>query len=154
MSATIRPWSRSIRRLLTCPPSVRRTRPGLEMLEDRIAPAGIVNGDFAISDPTNPGYGWTTKGNASIANGQGILDEGTTVQTQFSQTFTIAPGTTTLQFTIVASNLVTNGPNNPPDAFEAALLNTQTDQPLVGPPTGLSNTDSFLNIQQTGEVYY
>ena len=27
-------------------------------------------------------------------------------------------------------------------------------QPLVGPPTGLSNTDSFLNIQQTGEVFY
>jgi len=131
-----------------------RRRLFIEQLEDRLAPAGIINGDFAMSNPSDPDYGWTTRGSASIANGEGILDEGTTVQTEFSQTFTIAPGTTTLQFTIVASNLVTNGPNNPPDAFEAALLNTQTDQPLVGPPTGLANTDSFLNIQQTGEVFY
>jgi hypothetical protein len=126
----------------------------LERLEDRIAPAGIVNGDFSVSNPADPGYGWTTLGNASIANNNGILDEGTAVQTEFSQTFTIAPGTQVLRFTIVSSNLVTNGTNNPPDAFEAALLNATTMDPLVGPPTGLSNTDSFLNIQQTGEVFY
>ena len=57
-------------------------------------------------------------------------------------------------FTIVASNLVSNGPSSPPDAFEAALLDATTMQPLVGPPTGLANTDAFLNIQQTGQVYY
>ncbi len=126
----------------------------LEQLENRIARSGLVNGDFSISNPSDPNYGWTTQGNATIANGEGILNEGTTVQTGFSQSFTIAPGTTELQFTIVASDLVANGALNPPDAFEAALLNSQTDQPLVGPPTGLSNTDAFLNIQQTGEVYY
>src|SRR5262249_24110885 len=49
---------------------------------------------------------------------------------------------------------VSNGSANPPDAFEAALLNSQTNLPLVGPPTGLSSTDAFLNIQQTGQVYY
>ncbi|MFI5453883.1 MAG: Ig-like domain-containing protein [Isosphaerales bacterium] len=131
-----------------------RRRVFLEQLEDRVVPSGIVNGDFSISNPSDPNYGWTTRGNATIANGEGILNEGTIVQTEFSQSFTIAPGTTTLQFTIVASSLVTNGISNPPDAFEAALLNTQTNQPLVGPPTGLANTDSFLNIQQTGEVFY
>ncbi len=59
-----------------------------------------------------------------------------------------------LRFTIVASDLVNNGQSNPPDAFEAALLNATTLDPLVGPPTGLTKTDSFLNIQQTGQVFY
>lgn len=131
-----------------------RRRIVLERLENRIALSGLVNGNFAISDPTDPNFGWTEQGNASVANGQGILDEGTTIETQFSQSFMIPSGTTTLQFTIVASDLVANGPESPPDAFEAALLNTETNQPLVGPPTGLSNTDAFLNIQQTGQVYY
>ncbi len=126
----------------------------LERLENREMLSGLVNGDFSISNPSDPNYGWTTHGSASIANSQGILNEGTTVQTEFSQSFTIAPGTTTLEFTIVASDLVANGASSPPDAFEAALLNSQTNQPLVGPPTGLSNTDAFLNIQQAGEVSY
>jgi hypothetical protein len=126
----------------------------MERLEERIALSGLLNGNFSISNPSDPNYGWTTQGNASIADGQGILDEGTSVETQFSQSFTIAPGTTTLEFTIVASSLVANGALSPPDAFEAALLNSQTNQPLVGPPTGLSNTDAFLNIQQTGQVSY
>ena len=126
----------------------------LESLEDRIALSGLTNGNFSVSDPSDPNFGWTLQGNASIANGEGILDEGTSVETQFSQSFTIAPGTTTLQFSIDAANLVSNGSATPPDAFEAALLNSQTDQPLVGPPTGLSSTDAFLNIQQTGQVYY
>ncbi len=126
----------------------------LESLEDRIALSGLTNANFSVSDPSDPNFGWTLQGNASIANGEGILDEGTSVETQFSQSFTIAPGTTTLQFSIDAANLVSNGSSNPPDAFEAALLNSQTDQPLVGPPTGLSSTDAFLNIQQTGQVYY
>ena len=132
----------------------RRCRLTLESLEGRLAPAGIVNGDFAISNPADPGYGWITRGNAAIANGEGVLSEGTTVQTEFAQTFTIAPGTTALRFAITASNLVSNGKSNPPDAFEAALLDAKTLQPLIGPATGLSNTDSFLNIQQTGEVFY
>jgi Bacterial Ig domain len=132
----------------------KRHRTRFERLEERLAPAGIVNGDFSVSNPADPGYGWTTQGNASIANDVGVLDEGTTVETQFSQTFTIPTGTQVLRFTIAASDLVSNGPNTPPDAFEAALLNSTTMDPLIGPPTGLSNTDSFLNIQQTGQVYY
>jgi hypothetical protein len=137
-----------------CAKRSRSRRLRFEVLETRLAPAGIVNGDFAISNPSDPNYGWTTRGNASIANGQGILNEATTVQSEFSQSFTIPQGATQLRFVIVANGLVSNGSGNPPDAFEAALLNSQTQQPLVGPPTGLSSTDSFLNIQQTGEVFF
>ncbi len=155
MNALIRAWSPRVRRPDgRSAGELRRARPRLELLEVRIAPAGLINGDFSISNPSDPNYGWTTQGNATIANGEGILNEGTTVQTQFSQTFTIPQGTTTLQFSIVRSDLLSNGPSSPLDAFEAALLNTQTNQPLIGPPTGLSSTDAFLNIQQTGEVYY
>ncbi len=147
--------ARSCSQRLSARPRARKQRLIiLEQLENRIALSGILNGDFSIGNPSDPNYGWTIQGNASIANGEGILDEGTTVQTQFSQSFTVAPGTTTLEFSIVASDLVSNGAASPPDAFEAALLNSQTNQPLIGPATGLTNTDAFLNIQQTGEVYY
>ena len=88
----------------------------VEQLEDRIALSGLLNGDFSISNPSDPNYGWSTQGDASIANGEGILDEGTSVQTQFSQSFTVAPGTTTLEFSIVASDLVNNGAASSPDA--------------------------------------
>src|SRR5262249_44784953 len=118
MSVLIRLRDRSARHPAWSKSARRRRRPILELLEDRLAPAGVINGNFAISDPTNPGYGWTTLGNASISGGMGILNEGTTVQTEFSQTFTIPTGTTTLGFTIVAANLVSNGAANPPDAFE------------------------------------
>src|SRR5256885_13107189 len=44
--------------------------------------------------------------------------------------------------------------NGPPDAFEVALLHATKFTPLVAPATGLTDTDAFLNIQQTGEVYF
>src|SRR4029453_4417278 len=58
-----------------------------------------------------------------------------------------------LRFTITASALQPN-PANAPDSFEASLLDAQTLTPLVGTATGLPNTDAFLNIQQTGEVFF
>ena len=145
---------RGIRSISSRPGRIRPRHTAVEALEPRLAPAGIVNGDFSISDPADPGYGFTARGGGSIVNGVGVLTEGTTVQAELSQTFTIAPGTTALRFTIVASGLIANGDSTAPDAFEVALLNATTLAPLIGPPTGLSNTDSFLNIQQTGQVYY
>ena len=76
----------------------------LEQLENRIALSGLLNGDFSISNPSDPNYGWTTQGNAAIANGEGILNEGTTVQTRvFPDPSRSRRGRPTLQFTIVAS---------------------------------------------------
>ena len=34
---------------------------GLERLEQRLALSGIVNGDFSVTNPVDPGYGWTTQ---------------------------------------------------------------------------------------------
>ncbi len=131
-----------------------RLRPTLDQLEDRLAPAGIINGDFSIADPNDPGFGFTIRGNGSVVGGVAVLNEGTVVQTGFTQTFTVPPNTTQLRFTIVMSDLVDNGASSPPDAFEVALLDATTMTPLVGPPTGLGNTDAFLNIQQSGEVFF
>src|SRR5690349_7644394 len=81
LAMSARPWPRMRpARFRTSSPRRQRPsrRPGLEPLEGRLAPAGILNGDFSISDPADPAYGWTTRGNAAIAGGQGILTEGTT----------------------------------------------------------------------------
>ncbi len=131
-SARVR-WARQPRRM----PSAARQRSSMkrwvfvERLEDRIALSGLLNGDFSISNPSDPNYGWTTQGNATIANGEGILNEGTSVQTGFSQSFTIAPGTTELQFTIVASDLVANGALNPPGRVRARASQF-ADRPAAG----------------------
>src|SRR4051794_1858798 len=90
------------------PPSMhrpRKSRPALEALEMRLAPAGIVNGDFSISDPADPQFGYTLRGNATVAGGQGVLNEGNVAQSGISQSFMIQPGATTLRFTIVAASL-------------------------------------------------
>lgn len=134
--------------------SFRRVRPGLDPLEPRRVLSGLLNGDFGISDPGDPGFGYTLRGGASISGGQGVLAESGATQPGIAQTFTIAPGTTALRFSIIAADLAANGSLDPIDAFEVALLDAGTGLPLVGPPVNLPNTDSLLNLQQNGEVYH
>src|SRR4051794_23852325 len=88
-------------------------RPAIEALEMRLAPAGIVNGDFSISNPADPRFGYALRGNAAVVGGQGVLNEGSVVQSGILQTFMIQPGATTLRFSIVTANLVPNGGANP-----------------------------------------
>ena len=92
-------------------------------------------------------------GSTTLGNGVAVLKEDPNVFTGLSQTFTIPGGATKLQFTIKNAHLVANGPN-PPDAFEAALLDANTGAPLGGSAVGLNNTDSLLNVQSTGEVFF
>jgi hypothetical protein len=104
----------------------------------------ILNGDFSIDDSSNPQFGWQTRGDSTIVAEQAILREDSPFLSNFSQTFTIPEGAKILQFTIANTQL---GPNSQfiPDAFEAALLDAQTLNPLVAPALSLS--DSFLNRQ-------
>jgi hypothetical protein len=44
-------------------------------------------------------------------------------------------------------------PLNPGDAFEVALLNAQTRQSLISPISNLTQTDSLLNLQNSGQLY-
>jgi hypothetical protein len=78
--------------------------------------------------------------------------EGGALLPQFKQTFVVPAGTTHLAFTITGANLVHDAAA-PPDAFEAALLDEDTGDSLVGTPGTLTNTDAFLNLQSTGVLH-
>src|SRR5262249_27851773 len=40
------------------------------------------------------------------------------------------------------------------DAFEAALLDPTTGASLVGPASGLTQTDAFFNLQSSGRAFF
>jgi len=112
----------------------------------------LLNPNFSISNPNDSQFGWTTQGAATVSNGIATLSENSPNNARFSQTFLIPDNATTLQFTILNANLGATS-LTPPDAFEVALLNTNTLTPLVGTPSGLNNTDAFLNLQKNGQIY-
>src|SRR5262249_26173666 len=89
----------------------------------------------------------------AAVNGQAVLNEDGRVFTGFSQTFVVPAGATTLRFILTSVHFGANGPN-PPDAFEAALLDAVTGLPLLGPTSGLSNTDAFFHLQPDGQVFF
>ncbi|MFM7470386.1 MAG: Ig-like domain-containing protein, partial [Nodosilinea sp.] len=122
-------------------------------LATQAAQSNLLNGQFSITDPTDPQFGWQTRGAASIINGAATLTESGTLNSSFSQAFTIPAGAKILQFTITGANL---NPSTlaPADAFEVALLNATTQTPLLGTATGLSQTDALFNLQHDGKVYF
>lgn len=123
-----------------------------ESLEGRALLAGLVNGDFHISDSTNAGFGWLLQGDAAVAGEQAVLNESGEVFSQFSQTFDIPSSSNLLKFTITQNALVNAG--DIPDAFDVKLLDATTGNSLVPVAEGLADTHSFLNIQSTGEVFF
>ncbi|HYU32388.1 MAG TPA: putative Ig domain-containing protein [Thermoanaerobaculia bacterium] len=140
-----------------CPPSGGVT-PASALKEEGIsirlsAVEGLTNPAFLVTDPTAPQFGWETRGAVSVQEGSAVLQEDDRVLTRLAQTFTVPEGAKTLRFTIVGANLTARDPLQPPDAFEVALLDASTLASLVGTAAGLSNTDSFLNLQPNGEVY-
>ncbi|MHB8956711.1 MAG: putative Ig domain-containing protein [Pirellulaceae bacterium] len=116
-------------------------------------PQALLNGDFAVSDPDDPAFGWTLRGDASVIQGDGVLGESGVLNAGISQVFLVPEGARHLWFDVVGLDL--HGSTlNPPDAFEVALLNPVTMLPLVGSADGLSGTDALLNMQASGEVFF
>jgi hypothetical protein len=115
------------------------------------ATTGVTNGDFTISDPTSAQYGWTASGSASVLNGAGILSEDSQLASRLTQTFAIPDGAQRLQFTLTGGSM-SSAIGIPPDAFEAALLDTASMTSLVD-TTGLSGSDAFFNLQSSGAIY-
>ncbi len=116
-------------------------------------PNYIVNGGFDVSDPSSSQFGWQTVGSATVASGVGVLEENAVFNSRFSQTFTIPVNAESLQFTFRIEGFET-GTNSPPDAFEMALLDATTYQPLVGVLNDVTGTDALLNIQADGTTYF
>jgi hypothetical protein len=93
----------------------------------------INNGDFSTTAD------WNTAGATNIINGTATLTEQSQKLSELTQAFIIPTGAKTLQFTI--------------DAFEVALLDTNTFTSLAGTSIGLNHTDSLLNIQANGTIH-
>ena len=107
---------------------------------------GITDGTFDTPDT------WETRGAITLLNGQATLTERSSRLSNLTQTFLIPQGTKALQFEILNADLNASD-RAPGDAFEAALLDARSLTPLIAPTTGLSQTDSFLNLQHTGKTY-
>ncbi|MBD2241879.1 cadherin-like domain-containing protein [Aulosira sp. FACHB-113] len=115
--------------------------------------ADITNGNFSETDTSKPEYGWTTRGAATILNSAAVLTEDSPFNSNFTQSFIIPQHAKYLQFTILDTHLGTNS-FAPSDAFEVALLDARTLTPLLGTSSGLTQTDSLLNLQQSGNSYF
>ena len=105
----------------------------------------IANGDFSISDTTTDTFAWDTRGASGIEDGQAVLTEDSPFLSNFTQTFTVPEEAKTIQFKLIGAEL---GASElaPPDAFEVALLDANTNESLTA-VSDLSNTDFLLNIQ-------
>jgi hypothetical protein len=106
----------------------------------------LANGDFTNDSD------WQQTGAIQILNGTATLSEQSQKLAELTQAFIIPTGATRLQFTIENNHLIAGDSSRAAnDAFEVALLNTQM-QSLAG-TTGLSHTDSFLNLQANGTIH-
>ena len=108
---------------------------------------GINNGTFDTQDI------WSTRGAANIIEGQAVLTEESRLNSSFTQDFIIPDEAKYLQFTILDADL-DNSNTAPGDAFEVALLNTNTFTPLAGITSEFTQTDALLNIQHDGNTYF
>jgi PKD repeat protein len=109
---------------------------------------GITNGDFTT--PTT----WNTAGATNIINGTATLTEQSQKLSELTQAFIIPTGASRLQFTIIDNHLIPGDTTKTAnDAFEVALLDTNTFTPLAGTSIGLNHTDSLLNIQANGTIF-
>jgi hypothetical protein len=64
------------------------------------------------------------------------------------------PGDAKVLHFVIQPHLVANSGPVPQDAFEVALLDAGTMQPLAGIAAGLTQTDALLNVQQDGQVFF
>ena len=111
----------------------------------------LLNGEFGNRDMASGQFGWATRGTAFIDGGTGILVEDPRITTQLAQSILLPDGAKFLQFTIVSSSFdIANG--IPPDAFEVALLDAVTGEPLFA-AAGLTLTDALFNLQADGQVF-
>ncbi len=115
--------------------------------------APLRNADFAISDPMDAGFGWTSVGSLTVQNGAGILaEDGVQLPVSLSQTFDLPADAVLLHITLNAINLQDNAALEPPDAFQISLLNASS-QSLVG-VTPQSETTALFSYQRDGTVHY
>ena len=123
-------------------------------LPGSLSTAGSKNGKLIVTDDAAANDGFNAYGGGTVSSETIQLSDATRFNSGVSRSFVIPAGITTFQFTITSADLTANGLLAPGDAFEVALLNSNTMQSLVGTASGLTQTDAFLNIQQSGQVFF
>ena len=114
-------------------------------------PTGIRDGGFDQQGTPD----WNQIGGVDTSGSQAVLTEDTNfVFSDVSQVFRVPVGAQKIRFSVSGLSLQTNGMGiHPPDAFEVALLDAISMNPLAGVVNGLSMTDSLLNLQPGGVSY-
>ncbi|WP_334407672.1 Ig-like domain-containing protein [Bradyrhizobium sp. AZCC 2289] len=112
--------------------------------------SNIINGDFAVSDPSATNFGWTLLGGATVQSGALVLDESSNSATRTYEDFIVSTDAHSLSFTLTGLNFGPSG-DGPPDAFEMALLGNDAQSPIGA--IGLSNTDAAFSLQSDGSVF-
>jgi hypothetical protein len=108
--------------------------------------SGIINPDFTMGDE-----GWQSFGAVSIVEGVAVISSAEDrLYSDLSQTFLLSANTTSLQFTISSVSLQSLA-SGLGDAFEVALLNSETGSSLLAPALGQS--DALLNLQADGVLH-
>jgi VCBS repeat-containing protein len=112
---------------------------------------GLYNGNFDLTDPANSQFGWESRGQVSLLGSQAELSEDPRLMSGLTQTFIKPEGVVGLRFTLTGANFAQDSAA-PPDAFEVALLDALTDQPVTG-LTPLTGSDALFNLQSDGRAY-
>ena len=128
--------------------SVATSPTGAHILVESVPALQLVMNPVFASSGTVGGAGWTSGGYVAFDGGFVTLSESPTTQTTLSQAFTLGAGDRYLSFTVDNNqNLASGGQSAPSDAFEVALLDATTYDPLLG-KLGLTHSDALLNLQR------
>jgi hypothetical protein len=110
------------------------------------------NGDFSISDPTNPNFGWTIdpEGSVTVFEGRAIFSENSSYPSgTLSQEFTIPALAVGLSFDF---QYLLSGGINETDYFTASLLNPITMESLTEKSTFFYWDSDGLVLRDPTEV--
>jgi DNA/RNA endonuclease G (NUC1) len=133
-------------------PGIRKLPSALNLAMIDAINAGIGNWESGVAGTISAPL--TAGALIGITNGTATLTEQSQKLSELTQAFIIPTGAKTLQFTIKDNHLISGDTTKTAnDAFEVALLDTNTFKPLAGTSIGLNHTDSLLNIQANGTIH-
>jgi hypothetical protein len=115
---------------------------------------GVINGNFVVWEINADNFGWTFAGAAAVSEGRAALFEDGTAFSRLAQSFIIPEGIAALRFTLPAVKMETGTGGVARDAFEVALLDVMTLEPVTALEGGLSFSDALLSVQSDGRAYY
>ncbi len=114
---------------------------------------GIGNARFTQTNPNQSDFSWHTHGHVNFQENTATIVESTSMVSDLSQTFVIAPGIQKLSFTLSGIQLHVGNALSPSDAFEVALLNANQTVSRLAPLNSPAGTDALLSIQADGRIF-